>query len=129
MLSTSRRVWGSVLFANLHLLFWLSLFPFTTARMSESYLAVWPTVAYGVVLLMAAMAYATFQRTLIVAEGAGSVMRRAIGSDWKGKLSPAFYLTDIAPASMVGTVVVRVGSLVLVGSRPWHRRQADQPCR
>ena len=98
MLFTSHRVSGAVLWANLHLLFWLSLFPFTTAWMGESYLAVPPTVAYGVVLLMAAIAYWILQRTLIAADGAGSVLRQAIGSDWKGKLSPVLYVTGIALA-------------------------------
>jgi len=98
MLFTSHRVSGAALWANLHLLFWLSLFPFTTAWMGESYLAVPPTVAYGVVLLMAAIAYWILQQTLIAADGAGSVLRQAIGSDWKGKLSPVLYVTGIALA-------------------------------
>jgi uncharacterized membrane protein len=96
MLSTSHRVSGAVLWANLHLLFWLSLFPFTTAWMGESYLAVPPTAAYGVVLLMAAIAYWILQQTLISADGSASVLRRAIGSDWKGKVSPLLYVTGIA---------------------------------
>ena len=98
LLTTSHRVSGAVLWANLHLLFWLSLFPFTTAWMGESYFAVPPTVAYGVVLLMAAIAYWILQQTLIAVDGAGSVLRRAIGSDWKGKLSPVLYLTGITLA-------------------------------
>src|SRR6185437_2331849 len=81
MLFPCHRVSGAALWANLHLLFWLSLFPFTTAWMGESYLAVPPTVAYGVVLLMAAIAYWILQRTLIAADGAGSMLRQAIGSD------------------------------------------------
>ena len=87
-----------MLWANLHLLFWLSLFPFATAWMGESYLAVPPTVAYGVVLLMAAVAYWILQQALIAADGAGSVLRQAIGLDWKGKLSPVLYLSGIALA-------------------------------
>ena len=98
MLSTSHRVSGAALWANLHLLFWLSLFPFTTAWMGESYLAVPPTVAYGVVLLMAAVAYWILQQALIRVDGAGSVLRQAIGSDWKGKLSPVLYVTGIVLA-------------------------------
>jgi uncharacterized membrane protein len=98
MLSTVHRISGAVLWANLHLLFWLSLFPFTTAWMGESYLAVPPTVAYGVVLLMAAIAYWILQQVLIGANGSGSVLRRAIGRDWKGKLSPLLYLAGIALA-------------------------------
>ena len=98
MLSTSHRVSGAVLWANLHLLFWLSLFPFTTAWLGESYLAVPPTVAYGVVLLMAAIAYWILQQTLIAVDGSDSALRRAIGSDWKGKISPVLYVVGIALA-------------------------------
>jgi len=98
MLFTCHRVSGTALWANLHLLFWLSLFPFTTAWMGESYLVVLPTVAYGVVLLMAAIAYWILQHTLIAADGTGSVLRQAIGSDWKGKLSPVLYVTGIVLA-------------------------------
>lgn len=98
MLFTSHRVSGAALWANLHLLFWLSLFPFTTAWMGESYRAVWPTVVYGVVLLMAAIAYWIFQQTLIAVDGAASLLRQAIGPDWKGKLSPVLYVTGIALA-------------------------------
>ncbi|MEO7052092.1 MAG: TMEM175 family protein [Rhodanobacter sp.] len=98
MLFTSHRVSGAVLWANLHLLFWLLLFPFTTAWMGESYFAVPPSVARGVVLLMAAIAYAILQQTLIAAEGTGSALRRAVGRDRKGKLSPVIYLCGIALA-------------------------------
>jgi uncharacterized membrane protein len=96
MLSTSHRVSGSVLWANLHLLFWLSLFPFTTAWMGENHFAASPTAVYGTVLLMAAVAYWMLQQALIATEGPGSVLRRAIGADWKGKLSPLLYLSGIA---------------------------------
>jgi uncharacterized membrane protein len=96
MLSTIHKVSGRVLWANLHLLFWLSLFPFTTAWMGENHFAASPTAVYGVVLLMAALAYWILQQALIAAEGPDSVLRRAVGSDWKGKLSPLLYLTGIA---------------------------------
>jgi uncharacterized membrane protein len=96
MLSISHRVSGAVLWANLHLLFWLSLFPFTTAWMGENHFAASPTAVYGVVLLMAAVAYWILQQTLIAAEGSGSTLRGAIGSDWKGKISPPLYLAGIA---------------------------------
>jgi uncharacterized membrane protein len=95
MLATTHKVSGSVLWANLHLLFWLSLFPFTTAWMGENQFAAAPTVAYGVVLLMAAIAYRILQRTLIEAGGIDSLLRRAVGSDWKGKLSPPLYCGGI----------------------------------
>lgn len=96
MLSISHKVSGAVLWANLHLLFWLSLFPFTTAWMGENHFAAVPTAVYGGVLLMAAVAYWLLQQALIAAEGAHSALRHAIGSDWKGKLSPALYLLGIA---------------------------------
>jgi uncharacterized membrane protein len=96
MLSISHKVSGAALWANLHLLFWLSLFPFTTAWMGENHAAAAPTAVYGVVLLMAAVAYWILQQALVAADGSGSELRRALGSDWKGKLSPALYLSGIA---------------------------------
>ncbi|MGN2250411.1 TMEM175 family protein [Frateuria sp. GZRe14] len=96
MLAVCRRVSGGVLWANLHLLFWLSLFPFATAWMGEKHFAAAPTAAYGVVLLMAAVAYWLLQRTLVRLQGDDSVLMRAIGSDWKGKLSPVLYALGIA---------------------------------
>ena len=96
MLAASRHVSGGALWANLHLLFWLSLFPFATAWMGENHFAAAPTAAYGFVLLMAALAYWLLQRTLIRLHGHESVLGRAIGSDWKGKLSPVLYALGIA---------------------------------
>ena len=96
MLAVCRRVSGGVLWANLHLLFWLSLFPFATAWMGENHFAAAPTAAYGVVLLMAAVAYWLLQRTLVRLQGDDSVLMRALGSDWKGKLSPVLYALGIA---------------------------------
>jgi uncharacterized membrane protein len=95
MLSISHKVSGAVMWANLHLLFWLSLFPFATAWMGENHAAAAPTAVYGVVLLMAAVAYWILQQALVVADGSGSALRHAIGSDWKGKLSPVLYLAGI----------------------------------
>ena len=96
MLQAARKVSGGVLWANLHLLFWLSLFPFATAWMGENHFAALPTAAYGVVLLMAAIAYWMLQRCIIAIEGRDSLLARATGSDFKGKLSPLFYLSGIA---------------------------------
>ena len=96
MLAVCRNVSGGALWANLHLLFWLSLFPFTTAWMGENHFAAAPVAAYGVVLLMAAIAYWILQRKLIGLQGDDSVLRRAIGGDWKGKLSPVLYAVGIA---------------------------------
>ena len=95
MLHTVTRVTGSVLWANLHLLFWLSLFPFSTGWMGENHFAPFPTAVYGFVLLAAAIAYSLLQRTIIAAQGESSVLRRAVGSDWKGKLSQVLYLIAI----------------------------------
>jgi TMEM175 potassium channel family protein len=95
MFHTAKRVSGGILWANLHLLFWLSLFPFATGWMGENHLAATPTAAYGAVLLMAAIAYWMLQRSIIAHQGRESVLAAAIGRDWKGKLSPALYLAAI----------------------------------
>jgi len=95
MLHTIKRVSGGVLWANLHLLFWLSLFPFATRWMGENHLAATPTAAYGCVLLMAAIAYWILQQAIIAREGRDSLLARAVGGDWKGKLSPVLYLAAI----------------------------------
>ena len=96
MLHACSRISGAVLWANLHLLFWLSLFPFATGWMGENHFGPMPCALYGVVLLMAAVAYWLLQQTIIGAEGAASLLRTAVGRDWKGKLSPALYLIAIA---------------------------------
>ncbi len=98
MLHASAKVTGRVLWANLHLLFWLSLFPFATGWMGENHFAAMPSALYGVVLLMAAIAYWVLQQSIIASEGPGSVLKSALGSDWKGKLSPFMYLAAIASA-------------------------------
>ena len=95
MLQASRRVTGAILWANLHLLFWLSLFPFATGWLGENHFATAPSALYGVVLLMAALAYFILQGVIIASEGEGSVLKKAVGSDWKGKLSLALYLVAI----------------------------------
>jgi uncharacterized membrane protein len=95
MLHTVTRVTGPILWANLHLLFWLSLLPFTTGWMGENHFAPFPTAVYGFVLLAAAIAYWFLQQTIIAAQGKLSVLRLAVGSDWKGKLSPVLYLLAI----------------------------------
>ncbi len=95
MLHTCGAVTGGVLWANLHLLFWLSLFPFTTGWMGENHFTVLPTVLYGMVLLMAAIAYFILQQAIIRAQGSDSILKKAIGSDWKGRLSPVMYLVAI----------------------------------
>src|ERR1041384_7907540 len=87
-----------MLWANLHLLFWLSLFPFATGWMGENHFTAIPTALYGVVLLMAGAAYVILQQTIIRAQGSDSLLKKAIGRDWKGKLSPVLYVAGIVVA-------------------------------
>jgi len=95
LLHASGRVTGLTLWANLHLLFWLSLFPFVTGWMGENHFAPTPSAVYGFVLLMAAIAYWLLQRVIMASDGRDSVLRRAVGTDWKGKLSPVLYVLAI----------------------------------
>ena len=95
LLHTVKKVSGGILWANLHLLFWLSLFPFTTGWLGENHFAATPAAAYGVVLFMAAIAYYILQKAIIAEQGNASILATAIGNDWKGKLSPLLYLTAI----------------------------------
>jgi uncharacterized membrane protein len=95
MFHTCTRVTGGILWANLHLLFWLSLFPFVTGWMGENHFAAVPTALYGGVLLAAAIAYWIVQQTIIAAQGPESPLKAAIGGDWKGKLSPVLYVLGI----------------------------------
>ena len=95
MLHATTRVTGSILWANLHLLFWLSLFPFATGWMGQNHFALPPSALYGFVLLMAGIAYFILQQAIIVSQGPTSVLRKAIGSDWKGKVSPLLYVAGI----------------------------------
>ncbi len=96
MLHASSKVTGPVLWANLHLLFWLSLFPFATGWMGENHFAPWPSACYGIVLLMAAGAYWILEQAIIASEGPTSLLKKAVGRDWKGKLSPLLYVIGIA---------------------------------
>ena len=95
MLHATSAVTGSMLWANLHLLFWLSLIPFTTGWMGENHFAPAPVALYGLVLLLAAIAYRILQQSIIASQGHESVLKKAIGSDWKGKLSLALYAAAI----------------------------------
>jgi TMEM175 potassium channel family protein len=126
MLHATQHVSGGVLWANLHLLFWLSLIPFTTGWMGENHFASLPTALYGVVLLMAAIAYWLLQQCIVAANGAQSVLARAIGSDRKGKLSPLAYLAAI-PLAFVNpwlscALYVAVALIWLVPDRRIERR-------
>ncbi len=112
MLHATGHVTGGILWANLHLLFWLSLFPFATGWMGENHAASTPTAAYGCVLLMAAVAYWLLQRAIIRQQGPQSLLAVAIGSDWKGKLSPILYAAAI-PLAFVSSWIAN-GLFVLV---------------
>jgi TMEM175 potassium channel family protein len=106
LFQATEQVSGGILWANLHLLFWLSLFPFTTAWMGENHLAAIPTAIYGFVLLMAAIAYQLLEYTIVAMEGRQSLLARAIGKDWKGKLSPVLYFAAI-PLAFVSSWIAR----------------------
>jgi len=91
MLNACTKVTGPILWANLHLLFWLSMFPFATGWMGENHFAPMPAALYGGVLLMAAIAYWLLQKVIIASQGQDSLLAKAIGGDWKGKMSPVIY--------------------------------------
>ncbi len=96
MFQVTQRVTGAVLWANLHLLFWLSLVPFVTGWLGENAFAKAPAALYGFVLLMSGAAYTILQRTILRVPDANSVLARAVGRDWKGKASVALYAIAIA---------------------------------
>jgi uncharacterized membrane protein len=112
MLHVTRHVSGAILWANLHLLFWLSLVPFVTGWMGENHFAPAPTALYGVVLLMAAVAYRLLQRRILAREAPGSLLHRAVGPDLKGRISPILYLVAIPSALFVDR---RIAGLIYVG--------------
>jgi uncharacterized membrane protein len=95
MFHASDQVSGGILWANLHLLFWLSLVPFATGWMGENHFAPLPTAVYGAVLLLAGVAYLILQNTIIARQGPGSKLKAAVGRDVKGKLSAALYMSAI----------------------------------
>lgn len=95
LMHATHKVTGAVLWGNLHLLFWLSLFPFATAWMGENHFGQNPTLVYGIVLFMAAVAFVMLQRSIIPAEGSDSTLKQAIGKDRKGKTSLVLYALGI----------------------------------
>lgn len=125
MFQASGKVTGTVLWANLHLLFWISLFPFVTAWMGENHFAALPAAVYGGVLLMAAVAYWLLQNALMAVGGGDSVLERALGRDWKGKLSPALYLLAILASGwqawLAQSIYVCVALMWLVPDRRIER--------
>ena len=98
LLHAAHRVTGTILWANLHLLFWLSLIPFVTGWMGENHFSALPTALYGGVMLITTMAYYLLQTAILRGDGARSLLAQALGCDWKGKLSPVLYLIAIPTA-------------------------------
>ncbi len=128
MLHVTSRVDGRILWANMHLLFWISLVPFVTAWMGENHFAPVPTASYGVILLMAAIAYLVLQQIIISSQGAHSVLRAAVGRDWKGKVSTVCYVLAI-PLALVwpwlsGLLYATVAIIWLVPDRRIERMVA-----
>ena len=129
MLHATRRISGGVLWANLHLLFWLSLVPFVTGWMGENHFAPQPTAIYGVVLLLAAMAYWVLLNAILRVEGPDSLLARAVGHDMKGKLSPLLYVIAIGAAfvnpAISGALYVLVALIWVIPDRRIERVLAD----
>lgn len=129
MLQASQRVTGGVLWANLHLLFWLSLLPFTTGWMGENHFTELPTAMYGAVLLAAAIAYWILQQSLIASEGGEARLKHAVGHDWKGKLSPLLYIAGIALTFVrpwLGVVIYVVAALIWLAPDRRIERALDE---
>src|SRR5258708_15741360 len=126
MLHACTAVTGSILWANLHLLFWLSLFPFATGWVGENHFTAVPTALYGVVLLMAAIAYLVLQQAIIRAQGQDSILKRAIGRDWKGKLSLVLYIVAIVAtlrSSWIAQAIFAAAALIwLIPDRRIEKR-------
>jgi uncharacterized membrane protein len=129
LLHACTGVTGAMLWANLHLLFWLSLFPFTTGWMGENHFTAVPTALYAVVLLMAAVAYVLLQQTIIRAQGQNSILKKAIGRDWKGKLSPGLYIVAILATlrspSIAQAILVIAALIWLIPDRRIEKRLAN----
>jgi uncharacterized membrane protein len=108
MLHAAPLVDGRVLWANLHLLFWLSLIPFVTGWMGENHFAAWPSALYGVVLLLAGIAYFILARVLIAVNGRDSALAKAVGKDVKGRVSIVLYLAAIPLALLAGWLALAI---------------------
>jgi len=128
LLQAVEHVSGGVLWANLHLLFWLSLFPFGTAWMGENNFATWPVAVYGADLLCAAVAYFLLVRTLLALHGPDSTLATALGSDFKGRISIVLYLCAVplafVNAWIAGTIYVLVAVIWLIPDPRIERRLA-----
>src|SRR6266498_999550 len=122
LLHACRTVTGAILWANLHLLFWLSLLPFATGWMGENNFTAVPTALYGVVLLMAAIAYYLLQQAIIRAQGPDSILKKAVGRDWKGKLSPLICIAAIGATLVSSWIAVAIlATLALIWLIPDRR--------
>jgi uncharacterized membrane protein len=121
LLKVCHRINGGIMWANLHLLFWLSLFPFVTGWMGENHFHPLPSALYGAVLFMAAIAYVILQKLVVSASGHDSRLVAALGRDWKGKLSPLLYAIAIAVSFVrpwiAGCIYCAVALLWLVPDR------------
>src|SRR5262252_3435099 len=128
LFQATEQVSGGILWANLHLLFWLSLFPFTTGWMGENHFTAAPTALYGLVLLMAAIAYLLLQEAIISAQGQESILKKAVGRDWKGKLSPLLYVLAILAAlrfAWLAQTILAIAALIwLIPDRRIEKRFA-----
>ena len=129
MLHTCARVTGGILWANTHLLFWLSLVPFATTWIEHEGFTPAPTAAYGILLFLCAVAYTILQLTIIRANGPESKLKRAVGADWKGRMSASAYLMSIpialvAPAVSIGIFVI-VALVWLIPDRRIERALAE----
>src|SRR4051812_1003843 len=129
LFTVTKKVDGAVMWANLHLLFWLSLVPFTTAWMGENHFASAPSAVYGLVLLMSAIAYFILLRSILRLEGPNSVLAHAVGSDFKGKVSPVLYFLAIPLAFLTpwasGLIYVVVALMWVVPDRRIEREVAE----
>jgi uncharacterized membrane protein len=130
LLHACNTVTGAMLWANLHLLFWLSLFPFATGWMGQNHFAAAPTALYGVVLLMAGIAYYLLEQAIIHAQGQNSILKQAVGRDWKAKVSVVLYLVAIAVAlrspRIADAVFVAVALLWLIPDPRIAKRLATE---
>ena len=125
MMYTVKRIDGSILWANLHLLFWLSLVPFVTGWMGENNFAPVPVALYGIIFLMAAIAYYILQKSILKKQGDNSLLSRAIGKDIKGKISPILYVIAIVTTLfnewLAGSIYVLVALIWLIPDKRIER--------
>lgn len=130
MLYVTQKISGGILWANLHLLFWLSLIPFVTGWMGENHFASLPTALYGVILLMAAIAYRILERTIISQQGRNSLLAKLIGKDLKGEISLVIYIIAIPCAFfrswIAGAFYILVAAIWLIPDQRIERALTDE---